>query len=109
MSHGRKTKVYYWKKGTSLDYMVKGKTPTKEEFEKDYVELPIESDKDNLESIFEDFNIGKSHQKMSLRENQDWIRQHGLSHTSMSVGDVAKINNDFYIVKDVGWKKLFKK
>ncbi len=102
----KKSKVYYWKKDKSMDYMVEGKTPTKEEFERDYVKLPVETKEKELEQIWEDFNIGKSHHKLSTKEMQDWIRDNSVGHTSMSIGDVVQKNGDFYIAKDIGWKKL---
>lgn len=89
-----------------MDYMVEGKTPTKEDFEKDYAKLPVETEEKELEQIWEDYNIGKSHHKLSSKEMQDWIRDHELSHTSMSIGDIIQKNGDFYIARDVGWEKL---
>lgn len=105
----KKSKVYYWKKGTSLKYMVEGKIPTKKEFEKDYVKLPVETSETNLDEIWEDYNIGKSKHKMGQKKNQDWLKEHGLSHTTMSVGDIIKVGNKHFIVKHEGWKEILKR
>jgi hypothetical protein len=102
----KKSKVYYWKDVKSMDYMVEGKTPTKEDFEKDYVKLPVETEEKELEQIWHDYNVGKSKHKLGTEKIQDWIRDHDLSHTSMSIGDVVQKNGDFYIARDVGWEKL---
>jgi hypothetical protein len=101
----KKNKVYYWKHEKSMDYMIEGKTPTKTEFEKDYAKLPVETKEKDLDKIWEDYNVGKSHHKLGTKEMQNWIRKN-TGHTSMSVGDVVQINGDYYIARDVGWEKL---
>lgn len=39
-------------------------------------------------------------------EANSLIRSKGLSHTSMSVGDIIKIGNKFHICKMIGWETV---
>jgi hypothetical protein len=63
-------------------------------------------EKDNkfdLNSYFELFNSEKN--PLSSIEKQKYIRDNKL-HTSMSVGDIININNEYWICCGIGWKKL---
>jgi hypothetical protein len=40
-------------------------------------------------------------------EARNLIRKKGLTHTSMSVGDILKVGNSWHLVDGVGFKKLF--
>ena len=102
----KNSQIFFWKDNKSMDYMVEGKTPTKEDFKKDFVKIPIETPEKNLEKIWEDFNVGKSKAIMGLPHNQEFIRRNSLSHTTMSVGDIVKKDDGYYIAGNIGWKKL---
>lgn len=111
--------IYYWK---NIEWMTNvqfadnkklGRYPTKNDFKKDWKKLPISipyykrmSLNENLNNTFKILNtIGNP---METPENQRWIRKnlHPHPHTSMSVGDIVKINKKYYIVLGIGWKKM---
>lgn len=58
-----------------------------------------------LEGLFMRFNSEDN--PLSASEYQKKIKKF-LSHTSMSVGDVVQIDDDYYVVAGVGFKKLKK-
>lgn len=57
-----------------------------------------------LENIFEKFNSEEN--PLSTPEYQDKIKSL-LTHTSMSVGDVVQIDDSYYVVSVIGFKKLY--
>ena len=110
--------IYYWKNTKWLeavsfaDDKELGRYPTKAEFKRDWKKLPISipyykmlSLDENLSSVFEIMN---TRNPMGTPEKQRWIRKNlqPHPHTSMSVGDVVKVNKKYYLVLDVGWKKM---
>jgi len=98
------TEVYYWK---DIKW-IRGDKPSKEDFKKDYVKLPIDvAPVDYLEGVFHLLN--NEDNPLGSKENQEWIRKNlkPNPHTSMSVGDIVKVVDEYWIVEDVGWKKLW--
>lgn len=111
--------VYYWK---DLDYIeikydfedAKDK-PGPEEFEEDYEKVPVdldldEDDYDNdiqiLEKIFVILNGPEN--PLSRKKKQEWIKENLQPdpHTSMSIGDIVKVDDTYYICNDVGWDEI---
>jgi len=91
--------------------------PTVDQIKNDYEQLPISKEywQENkvsefpncqytLETLFEIFNTGLN--PMSAPEMQQWIRDNKVTHTSMSVGDVVALDNDYFICDVEGWTKL---
>lgn len=67
--------------------------------------LNINMDNDNiLNDLFELFN-SETENPLSSIEYQNKIKQYH-THTSMSVGDIIKLNNDYYVVAIRGFTKL---
>ena len=71
--------------------------------------------KEQLYQIFKDVNLTSSEifsilnsdkNPMGTIEMQQWIKNNGLKHTSMSVGDIIKSDKGFYVCEDIGWKRL---
>ena len=56
-----------------------------------------------LEEMFAKFNSEEN--PLSALKYQKKIKEM-LAHTSMNVGDVIQIDNDYYVVKGMGFKKL---
>ena len=56
-----------------------------------------------LDMIFSRFNDESN--PLSTKECQEKIKEKN-SHTSMTVGDIIKIDNEYYIVASMGFKKL---
>ena len=54
-----------------------------------------------LEGLWEKYNIGKN--KLTTPAGQQLIRQKGVRHTSMSIGDMVKIGNKTYVASSIGW------
>jgi hypothetical protein len=111
--------VYYSNDKNFRDFIVGGglldlddleKTHTKvynsndESFFEIYNAYYYESDKGLCEDIYHFFNdnpknpLGKKVFQDKMKNNEINVR-----HTSMSVGDVIKINDKFYICKSIGW------
>lgn len=87
--------IYYlrWDEDSSLiEGLISGKVYSKEDYEPIIdISFPKEkSDEYILENIFADLN------------------DNYLCYTtrSMSVGDIIQIDNDFYVVKPIGFKKI---
>jgi len=104
-----KAKIFYWKSMEKwyTNVLYHEKLPTIEDIKNDYVELPITIDVENeedLAKIFHALNIEEN--PMGTKENQEWIVKNGLRHTSMSVGDIACINEKYFVCLSVGWKEL---
>ena len=58
----------------------------------------------NLEAIFALFNLGNN--PLATPRGQDRIRRLGVGHTSISVGDIVKVDGNYYYCDKVGWKKM---
>ena len=108
--------IYYWKNSKWLLVEHNG-LPAKDDFEKDYVKLPITIPYDktidaesNLGIAFGILNDAYQYtpNPMSQPIHQQWIRDNlkPHPHTSMSVGDIIKIEDEYWIAKGVGWEKL---
>lgn len=76
-------------------------------FDKFWVEMPVREyvDEDNLlrslEGIFRRYNDSRTN-PYSGEEGQRIIREKGV-HTSMSVEDVVKVRDTYYMVVDIGF------
>ena len=104
--------VYYWKKG-KWDYL-HGDLPTKRGFKKDYVKLPIKikyerslTKNQNLERTYLLLNGISGKNPLGSDYIQNWMLRKGVSHTSMSIGDIIKVGDHYYIVSEVGFKRLW--
>jgi hypothetical protein len=105
-------KVYYWKDIKRLmETGYEDKYPDLNRLDKEYVKLPIsfeinenEAIETELDKIFATLNEDEN--PMGTPEMQQWIKDNGLKHTSMSVGDIIKSKKGFYVCKNIGWKKL---
>jgi hypothetical protein len=82
---------------------------------KDYVKIPVEFDcnnlvsiESNLEPVYIKLNGEDGLNPMELDENRKWIvkKAKGQGHTSMSVGDIFKIGNRYWVVDNIGFKEL---
>jgi hypothetical protein len=56
-----------------------------------------------LESLFRKYNSDEN--PLSCEEKKKLIRENN-SYTSMSVGSVVKINDEYWVVKGFGWGKI---
>jgi len=104
----------------------KNKYPTREEIDADYVTLPIPNEfwlKMNmpdeeyktaiLDAIFNIMNRYDTNPMGMTSESdehgkrmQQWLRNHDIRHTSMSVGDVIILDNNIYVCDVQGWKEV---
>lgn len=64
---------------------------------------------DSLEKIFAKYNNYETNPYSAENNGQKIIKQKDVLHTSMMVGDVIKVEDDYYIVGSVGFKKLILK
>lgn len=99
-----KVKVYYWNREFGKDALL-GATPTREEFERYYMQMcEFEDDRGDItpEDIFEVLNTNEMLQEVIQPKAAI------VGHTSMSVGDILEINGEFYICRYVGWERIFK-
>lgn len=109
-----KAEIYYWKdieRMIELSYREEKEYPDEKTIEEDWVKLPISFDMGEdedvdaeLDKIFAELN--QENNPMGTPEMQQWIRDNGLKHTSMSVGDIIKNKKGLYICEDLGWYKL---
>ena len=108
-------KVFYWKDIKWINSgMADEALPTKDDFDKDWEEMPIvveynasKSVDGNLANVFSILN--RDDNPLSTKENQDWIRNNLKSHphTSMSVGDIVQLDKgEYYMVMNMGWQKI---
>jgi len=115
-------KVYYPKKNKGpidehwdIKIAYHNKFPTVQDIENDYAELPIglaywsviglynEATEVIPDRIFGIMNHPQAN-PMGTPEMQQWIRDNGVTHTSMSIGDIIKIDNEYHICHREGWK-----
>ena len=54
-----------------------------------------------LERIWEKYNIGKTYIKTPA--GQQMIKQKGVGHSSMSIGDMVKLGKTHYVASTIGW------
>ena len=97
--------IYYWRDSKwMINVQYENRLPTVADVKRDYVKLPFKLNKTN-ERIFHHLNFEETNPLGSV-DGQDWIRSVGLHHTSMSVGDVVKRGNSYYVVMKEGFKKI---
>lgn len=107
-------KIFYFtdntlKSGDALDIMFYGNVDIKM-IEESYVEVYSSMDEVGddifiyLEKMFEKFNNDEN--PLSGVDQQNKI-SYLNTHTSMSVGDVVKINDTYYVAKGTGFSKIF--
>ncbi len=111
-----KMNIYYYKDmDFVLDFIYKGKEPTKSSFREHWKKLPITIDYDpalskeqNFNKVFEVLNIGGKYHgnPMSKPDKQSWLRMNGVRHTSMSMGDIIQIGKEYWITAGIGFTKL---
>jgi len=117
-----KANIYYWK---DTRWMIRLGSedhpdhPTKDDIRKDYVKLPIEleipdniKERDLTDYVFQIMNNANSEIKnpMGTPQMQEWLKKHGLHHTSMSVADIIEYQIDgtkkMQICEEFGWTDL---
>lgn len=97
--------IYYPVRENEKDVMFKPKEITMESMKYTHKKLPIEiNTTDNLETVFIMFNSPSN--PLSSKYYQNWMKENEIYHTSMSVGDIIKIDDEFFVCDRVGWKKL---
>jgi len=112
----KRSKERNFNKDWDVRVLYKGEFPTIKEIENNYVTLPITEFWDQIgltEETFETWILDKvfklmnqdNTNPMTRPEMQEWIRKN-TTHTSMSVGDVIKVDNKYYVCKDIGWKEI---
>ena len=121
-------KVFYCKSNEEDPYdewdvkvSYKDTFPTLSDIENDYVELPIpnkfwwgwgsrgwETNERTLDEIFGLMNNYSRNPIADGRggEMQNWIKEHGVRHTSMSVGDAVSIGDKTFVCARFGWNKV---
>lgn len=65
-------------------------------------ELQSKEDMPSLFSIYNQDHLNP----LSTPEGQARIRSSGVRHTSMSVGDIVKIDGKYFIVAPIGWREV---
>jgi hypothetical protein len=97
--------VYYWK---DLAYVRPDATPQLQEINNSHMpicRIRIAPDVDVTEAL--DFIFAELNYKPGKYVTQCTIALLGdCAHTSMSVGDVVKTGNDWYVCRSAGWEKL---
>jgi len=119
-------KILYWKNIKSMvDVQYEHKLPTTEQQIKDDYVVVKEYDIPSTEvttygdwfkavdifgtvitpdSFFEIFNVGKN--PLATPEGQEFIKNNGVGHTSMSCGDIVSADGSLYVCIDEGWRKI---
>jgi hypothetical protein len=100
-------KIYYQKSMfTTLGHGINVKAPTKKVFKEDYAAV-WESDATGmpLEFLFKKFNLPEIN-PLSTEVGQNKLRALGVKHTSMSVGDIVKNEKGYWIVDNMGFRKI---
>lgn len=120
-------KILYWKDIKSMvDVQYEGRLPTHEQINADYSEVANYNIPDSIASInehgfiiqendteeditpdsyFELFNNGSN--PLATPEGQQYIKDNGVRHTSMSVGDIITLNGLPFICDSEGWKRVY--
>lgn len=62
---------------------------------------PNISNESNLEALFEKYNDYNTNPC-----TQDELKERGIRHTSMVIGDIIRIKNNYYMVAGVGFRKI---
>ena len=65
----------------------------------------FKTDKEICERLYSILNRDYEH-PLGTKKIQDRLKDNKVHHTSMSVGDVIKINNSFYICRKMGFSKI---
>jgi|18_taG_2_1085343.scaffolds.fasta_scaffold14868_3 hypothetical protein len=65
----------------------------------------LKTDKEICERLYSILNRDYEH-PLGTKKIQDRLKDNKVHHTSMSVGDVIKINNSFYICRKMGFSKI---
>ena len=110
--------IYYWKDSKWLREIGMKENPTYptiDQVKEEYVKLPIslkieKNSTGELEKIFIKMNLDDN--PMGTREMQQWIRDHDLTHTSMSCGDIIGVpikgeKKAIYVCEDAGFSEIF--
>src|SRR5581483_1584588 len=77
--------------------------PSKEEIDNNYVSVCTFDSESSNEELFELFNSDDN--PLTNESCQDFLCKHKL-HTSMSVGDMIRRDDDYYVVAGIGFQKL---
>jgi hypothetical protein len=100
--------IYYNKKDSQFIFGLGGKPKTRRDIKEWYVQVASKHlsgiVEHNLEKIFTEFNLSRN--PLGTQENQKMLREKGVSHTSMSVGDLVKVNSSWWYCDDAGWTEL---
>ena len=101
LSHGI-TKIYYLKKGADFGYAFGKLKPNKDDMLATHVLLG-EIKETNLNRIYQSLQ-GEFWSPNG--EAVNLIKKLNTGHTSMSIGDVIVMGNDYYLVVDSGFEKF---
>lgn len=74
-------------------------------FKRYWRKLPVKEDIHSIndfELIFKKYNLNNPYSSV---DGQRIIKEY-KTHTSMSIGDVIKVNNTYYMVSNLGFRKL---
>ena len=75
-------------------------------FEQDWAKVPIDYGDDNsVEEVFADLNDDLRN-NLGTPSNQEWLKNNGVHHTSMSVGDIVQRKNKFFVCLSLGWTEI---
>ena len=100
-----RVRVFYWKGIGDPASLPKTKT----ELTNDYVEVGTVTVQRNqtqpLDSVWSMYNTDEVN-PLANDSGQRFLRDHGLKHTSMSVGDVIELNGVAYAATSEGFEKL---
>jgi len=96
-------RVFYW---TESKYLVHNVIPSAADLYHDYKEVPLRPIIADKDAIFEQLNIETN--PLGEKGWQDWIGKNlqPSPHTSMSVGDIIQIDDDYWLARIIGWKRL---
>jgi hypothetical protein len=105
-----KVTVYYWK---DIGYLVRlgdGVKPTPEQVETDYAavwtgEMPDDTQPDDVFGIFNGVD-DKMGNPLASDAGQENILSLGVKHTSMSIGDVLRLDSRFLVCMPVDWEPI---
>jgi len=91
----------------------KDRYPTPEEIITDYVVLPFTLDVETKEEAFSIMNNYENNPLGCTSDNdeegkkmQQWLLDHDLDHTSMSVGDIIVLKGKAFLCMSSGWKEI---
>ena len=101
--------IYYNRKDSPFSFGIQGRPQNLNDIKTWYVKVYTKNMRgkiveNNLERIFSGFNLSTN--PLGTKKMQQWIREHDVAHTSMSVGEIVKVDGEWWYCADVGWEKM---